>query len=190
MSILMAKELGAIYTPEGHARILTTWAIQSRNDLILDMGIGLGVFVYQAYERLRSLGATKSEAVNQIYGSEINKIVFDKFTKLATEKDLVFKNLQNENFFNASFPKFDAIVGNPPYVRRRGMIKEDLNLIRTRTLKNNPDVFETDLSNLSDLYIYFLLYALPFLKPGGRLATIIADSWLNTRYGIVLKNTF
>jgi len=183
----MPKELGAIYTPEGHARILTTWAIRSGTDIVLDMGIGPGIFVYQSYKRLIRLGAKKSKAVNQIYGSEIDKTVFNNFSEEASKQGLTFKNLQNVNFFDSSYPELDAIVGNPPYVRRRGMLKENLEAIRTKTLKNNSSLVDADLSNLSDLYVYFLLYALPLLKPGGRLATIIADSWLNTRYGISLK---
>lgn len=183
----MSKELGAIYTPEGYARILTTWAIRSSTDTVLDLGVGPGIFVYQAYKRLRDLGASGSKAVNQIYGSEIDKAVFEQFTREAERQGLRFGNLQNIDFFNTSFPLVDAIIGNPPYVRRRGMLLENLKLIRNKTLKNNSKLIETDLSHLSDLYIYFLLYAFPLLKPGGRLATILADSWLNTRYGFSLR---
>jgi hypothetical protein len=184
----MSKELGAIYTPEGHARILISWAIQSSTDVVLDMGIGPGVFIYHAYKRLMNLGASKSKAVNQIYGSEIDKEVFERFTQDAARQGLVFKNLQNINFFDSSFPVLDAVVGNPPYVRRRGMNQENLSSIRDRTLLNNPNITSGELSNLSDLYVYFLLSVLPQLKPGGRLATILADTWLNTRYGTVLKS--
>ncbi len=183
----MPKELGAIYTPEGHARILTTWAIQSKTDLVLDMGVGSGIFVFEAYKRLIELGATKNEAIHQIYGAEIDKIAFEKFSIDAKNKGFSFPNLLNKDFFDISFPELDAIVGNPPYVRRRGMEVVNLTKIRSNTIRNNPSLVENSLSNLSDLYIYFLLYALPLLKPGGRLATIIADTWLNTRYGIVLK---
>lgn len=183
----MSKKLGAIYTPDGHAQILTTWAIQSRTDVVLDMGIGPGVFVYQSYERLRKLGARKDKAVNQIYGAELDSQVFKEFTQVAQEKGLTFKNLQNANFFEITLPQLDAIVGNPPYVRRRGMKQDNLDLIRSKTLQNNSSITEDDLSSLSDLYIYFLLSALPYLKSGGRLATIVADSWLNTRYGVALK---
>ena len=130
----MAKEFGAIYTPKGHARILANWAIQSKDDFVLDMGIGLGVFVYQSYARLMRLGATKIKATKQIYGSEIDKTVFSQFTSEAAERGLTFKNLHNIDLFNASFPSLDAIIGNPPYVRRRGMNQDNLNIIRTQTL--------------------------------------------------------
>jgi methylase of polypeptide subunit release factors len=187
MSESMSKELGAIYTPEGHARILTSWAIQSKTDMVLDMGIGPGIFVFEAYKRLRELGISRDDANNQIYGTEIDKTVFDKFMIEARRRGFEFHNIVNEDFFDISFPKFDAIVGNPPYVRRRGMVKENLSHIRTQTIRKNPSISDNNISNLSDLYIYFLLYALPHLKPGGRLATIIADTWLNTRYGVALK---
>jgi type I restriction-modification system DNA methylase subunit len=183
----MSKKLGAIYTPDGHAQILTTWAIQSRTDVVLDMGVGPGIFVYQSYERLRKLGARKDKATDQIYGAEIDDQVFKEFTRAAKEKGLTFKNLQSANFFEITLPQLDAIVGNPPYVRRRGMKQDSLALIRSKTLQSNSSISEEDLSSLSDLYIYFLLSALPYLKPGGRLATIVADSWLNTRYGVALK---
>ncbi|MBV6400194.1 MAG: hypothetical protein CNIPEHKO_00477 [Anaerolineales bacterium] len=183
----MSKKLGAIYTPDGHARILATWAIRSRTDLVLDMGIGHGIFVYRSYERLRELGAGNNNAANQIYGSEINSHVFKEFTQEATKKGLEFSNLQNANFFEITLPQLDAVVGNPPYVRRRGMSQRELNLIRSMTLRNNSSLTKEDLSSLSDLYIYFLFSALPYLKPGGRLATIVADSWLNTRYGVAFK---
>ncbi len=183
----MSKKLGAVYTPEAYARILTNWAIRSNGNLVLDMGIGPGIFVYKAYERLVYLGASKHKAASQIFGTEIDKSVFNQFTKKADKLSLKFNNLENKSFFNASFPEVDAIVGNPPYVRRRGMNTGTLKNIRSKTLKNNLLVSPSELSNLSDLYIYFLLYSLPLLKPGGRLATIVADSWLNTRYGIALK---
>ena len=49
----MAK-IGAIYTPEGYARILANWAIQHKTDLVLDMGVGPGVFVFHALDRLKN----------------------------------------------------------------------------------------------------------------------------------------
>lgn len=184
----MSKKLGAIYTPDGHAQILTKWAIQSRTDVVLDMGVGPGIFVYQSYDRLIKLGAQKHKAASQIYGAEIDSQIFKEFTQKAADEGLIFKNLQNANFFEITLPQLDAIVGNPPYVRRRGMNQEVLDLIRSKTLQSNSSVAKEDLSSLSDLYVYFLLTALPHLKSGGRVATIIADSWLNTRYGVALKS--
>jgi len=184
---MVTKNLGAVYTPKEYAKILSTWAIQSKTDTILDMGIGMGVFVFQAFERLKELGAENSAALNQIYGSEIDKNVFKAFKQEAKIKGGIFQNLRNDNFFDYSYPEVDVIVGNPPYVRRRKMDKEDVNYFREKTVQSNSVIDEKELFALTDLYIYFLLMALPSLVPGGRLATIVADTWLNARYGNIFK---
>ena len=183
----MAKNLGAIYTPEGYARILANWAIQHKTDLVLDMGVGPGVFVFHALDRLTELGATAEQACLQIYGTEIDKDVFDQFRFNTKSKGLDFSKILNADFFDTPFPKVDVLIGNPPYVRRRGLSEESITFTRRKTISNNPSLDEKKLSNLSDLYIYFLLYALPYIKDGGKLATIVADSWLNTNYGIILR---
>lgn len=183
----MTKDLGAIYTPEGYASILVNWAIQSKNDKVLDLGIGEGVFVFHAYKRLVNLGAKSEDAVQQVFGSEIDSTTFNKFIEISKSKGLSFKNVNNKDFFDVEIPCVDTIVGNPPYVRRRVMSGDYLDSIREKTLCKNPFIRDSELSHLSDLYIYFLLAALPMLKPGGRLAIVIADSWLNARYGEILK---
>jgi len=183
----MAKNLGVVFTPDGYAQILTNWAIHSNKDTVLDLGVGEGVFVFQAFDRLRELGASIEDAADQIYGSEIDKSSYDKFITEARKRDLVFKNLKNDDFFVSSLPDVDVIVGNPPYVRRRGMDEHDLSTIRKSTLNRNPGINKKDLSNLSDLYSYFLLASLPSLRSGGRLAVIVADTWLSSRYGVTLR---
>lgn len=183
----MTKELGAIYTPEGYAQILSKWAIHSKTDLVLDMGIGPGIFVYQAYNRLLELGTNSDEACQQIFGTEIDATVYEKFVNESKNKGMEFANLKNADFFDVSFPQVDAVIGNPPYVRRRGMKVEKLEQIRAKTFAINKALEKKQIPFLSDLYIYFLLYALPFLKVGGRLSALVADSWLNTKYGIVIK---
>src|SRR2546422_484754 len=41
---------------------------------------------------------------------------------------------------------------------------------------------------LPDLACYFVIYGARFLKPGGRLALIVSDSWLDMRYGMAFKD--
>ncbi len=74
----------------------------------------------------------------------------------------------------------DAIVGNPPYVRRAAI--QDVDDIRSSIFERDG-LIGKNLSRLTDLCVYFLLYACQFLKVGGRLAVITADSWLDVGYG-------
>ncbi len=53
------------------------------------------------------------------------------------------------------------IVGNPPYVRRRGAKR--------------------------DLYVDFVERAAAHLQPGGRLALVLSNAWMDTGYGSVIR---
>lgn len=181
----MARDLGSIYTPIDFANFLTSWAIQDPTDKVLDLGIGEGVFVFAAYERLLELGANEVKAQEQIFGAEIDKNIYRKFSNLSQQRNAHFPNLHKGDFFSIDFPQIDVIVGNPPYVRRNYI--NNVDQIRTNVLKANQAIKERDLKRLTDLYVYFILHALPLLRSEGRLATIIADSWLNVGYGEVFK---
>jgi len=180
------RSLGSVYTPLDFAQFLTSWAIRNAEQKVLDIGIGEGVFVFAAYEQLKELGAKEFEAQQQIYGAEIDIATYRNFLKIAKGQKKYFPNIYNEDFFNIEFPLVDTIVGNPPYVRRTHM--ENIDHIREKVFNRNPFINKLDLSKLTDLYIYFLLQALPTLKPGGHLAVITADSWLNVGYGEAFKN--
>lgn len=183
----MQITLGHVHTPPEIADLLAKWAIQSPDDTVLDLGLGEGAFVFSSFSRLRELGAEDLQATSQIYGTEIDATRYQTLQQAITTKGLRFPHLQHKDFFQADFPQVDAIVGNPPYVRRRAIAPERVEQIRTDVLRTNLEVIETDLSQLTDLYVYFLLKAFAYLKPYGRLAVVIADSWLNVRYGKALR---
>jgi hypothetical protein len=72
---------------------------------------------------------------------------------------------------------FDAIVGNPPYVRQEllGNIKPYLQT-HYRTYHG-----------VADLYVYFFERDLMLLKKKGILGIIVANKWLRTNYGEPLR---
>ncbi len=179
------RALGSIYTPPDFAEFLTTWAIQHSEDYVLDMGIGEGAFVFAAYRRLLELGASGISAQQQLFGAEIDVSTYSKFTENAKNINAQFLNLKNADFFDVEFPLVNAIVGNPPYVRRTYI--NNVDEIRQSVIKRNLLVSEHNMTRMTDLYIYFLLHALPLLKPGGRLAVITSDPWLNVGYGKEFK---
>ena len=179
------RVLGSIYTPPDFAEFLTTWAIRHAEDNILDVGIGEGAFVFAAYRRLLELGASDISAQQQLFGAEIDTSTYSKFTENANNINAHFLNLKNADFFDVEFPFVDAIVGNPPYVRRTYI--NNVDEIRQSVMKRNLLVSEHNMTRMTDLYIYFLLHALPLLKPGGKLAVITSDPWLNVGYGEEFK---
>lgn len=180
------KSLGSIYTPSDFAKLLTDWAVQEEHYQVLDVGVGEGVFTFAAHRRLMQLGASSSAAQKQVHGAEIDRPTFERFLRLSSEAKLSFPNVRSADYFKIDFPMVGAVIGNPPYVRRACI--DDVEDIRQVIFQQIESPQLSSLSRLADLYVYFLLRAATQLKPGGRLAVITADSWLNARYGVVLKD--
>lgn len=179
------RVLGSVYTPREYADLLVAHGIRRPDDLVLDIGVGGGVFTLAAHRRLEQLGAASEQAEQQIYGTEIDLPSYQHFLKTAAEHGRHFPHVRQEDFFKADLPKFDAVIGNPPYVRRTYL--DGVDAIRDVVAR---DLFFQDQQRLrrsTDLYVYFLLRAATLLKPGGRLSIITADPWLTVGYGEAFK---
>ena len=174
---------GRIYTPNPVAEFLSDWAIRSPQDKVLDLGTGPGVFVFQAHKRLQALGCDARDASQQIYGAEIDDAAWSDFDSSAASKGINFPHVANDDFFKTEITDVDAVIGNPPYVRRYEI--DNVDVIRRSALADEEDT--SNISRLTDLYVYFLLRSMQFLRQGGRLAVITADSWLNVGYGKTLR---
>ncbi len=179
------RSLGSIYTPPDLAGFLTSWAIQKPRDTVLDVGVGEGVFVFAAYDRLIELGAHTADARSQVYGTEIDSPTYRRFLKRAQDLSVNFPNVSAKDFFDTDLHPVNVVVGNPPYVRR--IYIKNVDRIRQSVVAANHAIGEDDLPRLTDLSVYFLLRALSVLEPEGRLAVVTTDSWLNANYGRVFK---
>ena len=72
---------------------------------------------------------------------------------------------------------FDAIVGNPPYVRQ-----ESLSAIKGY-LQSHYESFD----GIADLYAYFMERSLRLLKTGGLFSYVVSSSFLRATYGEPLR---
>lgn len=81
---------------------------------------------------------------------------------------------------------FDAIVGNPPYIRGRTLDLDHKDTIR----EHLSEVDAEWMTKKMDIYGYFITHATSFLDDGGRLGFIISDRWLDTQYGTDLQKFF
>jgi type I restriction-modification system DNA methylase subunit len=69
---------------------------------------------------------------------------------------------------------FDAVIGNPPYVRQE-LLGSDAKAYFQRT-------YET-YNGSADLYVYFIEKAEQLLKSEGKFAYIVANKWMRANYG-------
>lgn len=76
---------------------------------------------------------------------------------------------------------FDAVIGNPPYVRQEALGDEV-----KRALKAGYAAFD----GMADLYVYFYEQGLRLLRPGGRMAYVVTNKWLKAGYAEALRELF
>ncbi len=76
---------------------------------------------------------------------------------------------------------FDAVIGNPPYVRQ-----ELLGEAVKRALKSDYAAFD----GMADLYVYFYEQGLRLLRPGGRMSYVVTNKWLKAGYAEALRELF
>jgi hypothetical protein len=73
---------------------------------------------------------------------------------------------------------FDAVIGNPPYVRQE-------------TLTESKAYFQehyTAYDGVADLYVYFMEKGIRLLRTGGYFGIIVSSSFLRTRFAAPLRN--
>ncbi len=74
-------------------------------------------------------------------------------------------------------PGFDAVIGNPPYVRQE-------------SLKELKDYFESryrSYDGVADLYVYFMEKAISLLRQGGQFSYVVSSSFLHTTFAENLR---
>ena len=76
---------------------------------------------------------------------------------------------------------FDAVIGNPPYVRQE-LLGDEIK----RGLKSGYAAYD----GMADLYVYFYEQALRLLRPGGRLGYVVTNKWLRAGYAEALRELF
>lgn len=163
----VAKELGAYYTDLKVARFLVRWAVVSRRDVVLDPSSGDGVFVTTAAERVTQFGGDPSA---QVHGVEIDELTFRRSLSRAS-KTSASVQLLNADFFDldpSDLPAADAVVGNPPFIRYQRFAGS----ARSRALRRAGEA-GAELSALASSWAPFLVHAVRFVKPSGRLAMVV-----------------
>ncbi len=85
--------------------------------------------------------------------------------------------------YTVAFPEvfrqdgFDAVIGNPPYVRQEWLSAQ----------KKYFDARYDAFVPTADLYVTFVERALTLAKKGGRFGYIVSNKWMRARYGAKLR---
>jgi len=182
---LSQKLRGGYYTPLPIARFLVDWAIKSPTDAILEPSCGDGIFLESAINSLVKVGAKRETAKNNIIGIEYYESEAEKARHRIQSKGL--KSQKNQvlcgDFFHyckqylADNVFFDAIVGNPPFIRYQNFPKEQM--VAAFAIMKRAGLHPNRLINT---WIPFLIASTLLLKKDGRLAMVIPAELFQVNY--------
>ena len=165
------KSFGAFYTGEPVARTIVRWAVRNPTDSVLDPSCGDGVFLSSAVRRLEGIGSSNP----QIWGIDVNEKALH-----SVKAGLPQCRLLSADFFSTKqgeIPFFDAIIGNPPFIRYQTFNGSS----RSSALARAKEV-GVHLPKLSSSWAPFLVHAVAFLNKGGRLGMVVPAELGHAQY--------
>lgn len=164
------KIRGAVYTPSHIADALVRWAVRSPADHVLDPACGDGVFLAATRAWLTTMG----NACPTCLGIDID-----------AEAAHAAGGIQRDFFAWAAHnqsARFDAIVGNPPFIRSHLFAEESRSLAydQMRQMGVKP-------SRLMSAWAPFVAVSCSLLTPHGRLAFVVPEELLHVNYAAELR---
>jgi len=228
--------LGQYFTPDNLVDLIVAFCVRSEKDLVMDPTCGTGTFLIRSYNRLRGLGAKRKahhKLLEEVWGFDIAGFPAELATINLCRQDLSdyrnFPRVLTKDFFDVQpgakfefpppkktaktgdrvtveIPKFDALVGNFPFIRQeliekaeKGYKKKLEEVLFENWGKEYPELFKDgkarsahklQLSGQADIYAYLYFHTAAHLKDGGRMGFITSNSWLDVAYGFELQKFF
>lgn len=172
------KARGAFFTPPALADFLANWAVRTSGDRVLDPSCGEAALLLAAGRRLRVLG----RKAPSVAGFDLHFPSIEVGRQLLAQAG-VRGDLQQVDFFvEPSRPKFDAIVGNPPYIRYQSFAGDGRVKAQQAALAQG-----VRLSGLANAWAAFVVHSSSFLKRGGRLALVLPAVLLSVNYAAPVR---
>lgn len=198
---LTAQKLrGGYYTPQPIADFLAAWAVQGPRTRVLEPSCGDGALVAAAARRLCAQGASVAEAARLIQGVELDPVeaTLAEARLYVTLADTIAMDdvapatspspIHVGDFFAFckatlnSQRRFDAVIGNPPFIRYQNFPEEyrQIAFYLMQVARLHPN-------RLTNAWAPFLVAATQLLAPGGRVAMVIPAELLQVNYAAELR---
>lgn len=173
------KARGAFYTPTPIAEFLVEWAVGPQTQRVLEPSAGDGVFLEAAARRI-----VEVSPAGQIVGVEL----------IAAEADVARERTRAvgvdpwivvEDFFDLDVDglgTFDAVIGNPPWIRYHGFVGAQRESAQRRSLEMG-----VTMTGLASSWAPYVVHSVSFLKPGGRLAMVLPAELLQVDYAAEVR---
>ncbi|MEI6985859.1 MAG: N-6 DNA methylase [Rhodospirillaceae bacterium] len=179
---IIRKARGAFFTPPGITRFITDWAVRKSVDAVLEPSCGEAAFLLAAGDRLTQLGANPTALNGQMSGVEIDQISAGRGLARLRQSNLDASMMVADFFDCPPMATFDAVVGNPPYIR----YQQFKGAARAGAI-NAALAAGVRLSGLASSWAAFVIHASRFLKPNGRLGLVLPAELLTVGYAAPVR---
>jgi adenine-specific DNA-methyltransferase len=174
------KARGAFFTPPELCDYIAAWAIRSPDDHVLEPSCGEAAFLLAAGQRLDALGADPDAA--HLHGVELHAFSATAAMDLTAAAGWPARVTVGDFFSVPADRRFDAVIGNPPYVRYQDFTGDSRSRARTAALAAG-----VTLTGLASSWAAFTVHATQFVKPGGRLGLVLPAELLTVNYAAEVR---
>ncbi len=175
------KLRGGYYTPQPITEFLCNWCIQQNTKNVLEPSCGDGNFIEAAILRFKELGVVGEDLKGRLKGIELIEEESIKAKSRAANLGLNSNTIENNDFFhylsNNGKVEYDAVLGNPPFIRYQNFPEEHRKLAieMMQNLGLNPN-------KLTNIWVPFLVISASLLSENGRMAMVIPAELFQVKY--------
>lgn len=176
------KLRGGYYTPIDIAVFLTRWVLQNKPRRLLEPSCGDGAF----FEAMARLGPPEVESITAF---EVHPREAAKARGSARSLKGVRATVQATDYLEWSLGRsprnaeFDAVMGNPPFIRYQYLANRQQELAR--------EIFRIHrlpFTRHTNAWVPFVIAAVSQLRPGGRLAMVVPAEILHVLHASSLRS--
>ncbi|MBH0111424.1 SAM-dependent DNA methyltransferase [Novosphingobium sp. YJ-S2-02] len=177
------KLRGGYYTPLDLASFIARWVGEINPDKVLEPSCGDGAF----FQAMSDVGGFEKSALT---GFELDSDEAGKATRRAKQLNLSKAAVRSEDFLGWAIEnrakggeRFDAVVGNPPFVRYQFLPPQFQ--VRAATIFDELGLKFTKHTNA---WVPFILASMSLLRPGGRLAMVVPAEIIHVTHAQSLRS--
>jgi len=187
------KLRGGYYTPKIIAEFLAGWAITSPETEVLEPSCGDGELLEAGTQVLQALGARRESIGESITGVELDeeesRKASNRLKALGISGDRVInedfftyckRHLFGQDLFNTTIcerKKFDAVIGNPPFIRYQDFPEEHRQIAFELMVQ-----MDFKPNRLTNIWVPFLVISALLLEKNGRFAMVIPAELFQVKY--------
>jgi adenine-specific DNA-methyltransferase len=171
------KTRGAFFTPLEISRFVADWAIRSGTDRVLEPSCGDAAFLLPSAERLTALAVSREALPSHLNGVEIHSPSVEEAQARLSAKGFRATITEGDFFDQDPRPAYDAVIGNPPYIR----YQQFSGVGRAKSLRAAL-AQGVRLTSLANSWAAFTIHASEFLKDDGRLGLVLPAELMSVNY--------